>query len=164
MRRLTHLLWPHARGHKLTLLAGAILSALLIALRIAQPWPLKWIIDSISQSPITFSWFNLEPQQAIIGFSLLYILFAILAALAEYRQRIMLAGLGNRVLFSFRNQLFSHLLLQPLAFHERRDVGELLTRVVYDTARLRRGVNGILIRTFQVLFMFLAIIGVLLWL
>lgn len=31
----------------------------------------------------------------------------------------------------------------------------LVTRIVYDTSRLRRGVNGILIRTFQVVFTFL---------
>ena len=168
MRRLAKFLWPHARSHKALLLGGALLSALLIALRTAQPWPLKWVIDWISDSHSPFTptlgWLQLQPQQAILIFSLLYVLVSILAALVDYWQHLVLAGLGNRVLFSFRNQLFSHLLRQPLSFHDRRNVGELVTRVVYDTSRLRRGVNGILTRSFQGIFTFLTAVGVILWL
>ena len=35
------LLWPHTRGDRKLLVLGAGLSALVIALRVAQPWPLK---------------------------------------------------------------------------------------------------------------------------
>ncbi len=162
------LLWPHARPHKRLLVTGAAVSAALIALRAAQPWPLKWIIDGLSGShshhPDHLLGLLRDPHLGFAALAGVYVLLSLLAGLAEYGQLMTLAGLGNRVVFAFRTALFSHILRQPLAFHERRETGELLTRVVYDTARLRQGVNGILTRIFQTIFTFLVTLLILLWL
>ncbi len=155
LRSLALLLWPHAQNHKGLLLVGAILSIVLIGFRLAQPWPLKWIIDILSESNSLPALSGLQYEQAIALLSFSYIGVALLAGLADYWQTILLSGLGNRVIYSFRNQAFAHLLRLPVSFHEKRSVGELVTRIVYDTSRLRRGVNGIMIRTFQVIFTFL---------
>ena len=160
MRALAELLWPYARPHKPLLFSGIAVSALLTAFRLAQPWPVKWIVDSISGSPEHLAR-HFAPDLSIAALSAVYIGLALAAAACEFLQQLLLAGVGNRVLAAFRAKLYSHVLSQPLAFHERRDMGELLTRVVYDTSRLKRGVNGILIRTFQVLFMFAAVLAVL---
>jgi ATP-binding cassette subfamily B protein len=98
-----------------------------------------------------------------VGLSALYVLFTLLAAGAGYGQLLALAGLGNRTLHSFRTQLFTHVLRQPLAFHEAREEGELLTRIVYDTARLRQGVNNLLTRVLQTFVTFVATSAVLVW-
>jgi ATP-binding cassette, subfamily B, bacterial len=155
MRRLALLLWPHARNHKGLLLIGSFTSIILIGLRLAQPWPLKWIIDILSENKSLPAWLELQHEQAIALLSLSYIGVSLLAGLADYWQTILLSGLGNRVIYSFRNKAFDHLFRLPVTFHEKRTVGELVTRIVYDTARLRRGVNGIMIRTLQVVFTFL---------
>ena len=154
LKKLTLLLWPHAKIFKGMLFVGTLLSLLLIGLRLAQPWPLKWIIDILSEDFSVPDWLNFLPGHIIAVLSVSYIGVSLLAGLADYWQRILLSGLGNRIIYSFRNQAFSHLFRLPLSFHEKRTVGELVTRIVYDTARLRRGVNGILIRTFQVIFTF----------
>jgi ATP-binding cassette subfamily B protein len=125
----------------------------LIGLRLAQPWPLKWIIDILSGHTLP-EWLKLQSELSVALLSLSYIGISLLAGIADYWQTILLSGLGNRIIYSFRNQAFDHLFRLPLSFHEKRTVGELVTRIVYDTARLRRGVNGILIRTFQVVFTF----------
>lgn len=155
MQRLALLLWPHARNHKGLLLIGSLTSIILIGLRLAQPWPLKWIIDILSENKSLPAWLGLQHEQAIALLSFSYIGVSLLAGLADYWQTILLSGLGNRVIYSFRNKAFDHLFRLPVAFHEKRTVGELVTRIVYDTARLRRGVNGIMIRTLQVVFTFL---------
>ncbi|MGH8428955.1 MAG: ABC transporter transmembrane domain-containing protein, partial [Solimonas sp.] len=163
---LARLLWPHARPHRGLLLLGAGLSVLLIALRVAQPWPLKWILDLLTGRPLhhVLGGLVVSPAVGVASLSVLYVLITLAAAGAEYGQLLVLAGLGNRVLYSFRSELFAHVLAQPLVFHEGRDAGELLTRVVYDTARLRQGVNGLLTKVFQTAAMFLATSAVLLWL
>lgn len=157
--RLGALLWPHARPHRGLLASGAALTAVVVALRVAQPWPLKWILDVLvgeaGGPAVPFG---------VAGLSALYVLFTLAAAGAEYGQLITLAGLANRVLYSFRTQLFTHVLRQPLAFHEAREEGELLTRVVYDTSRLRQGVNGLLTKVLQTAVTFAATSAVLLWL
>lgn len=156
MRRLGLLLWPYARGEKGWLAGGFALTLLYIAVHLAQPWPLKWVIDAISGKKglphFIFGLGGVDTQIVIL--SLLYIVISILSGLAEYGQNLLLAGLGNRILAGFRVDLFGHVLKQPLAYHERRDIGELLTRVVYDTARLRQGVRNFMTRSVQTVLLF----------
>ncbi|MGH7672797.1 MAG: ABC transporter ATP-binding protein [Gemmatimonadales bacterium] len=166
IRGVSALLWPHARPYQGLLLGGLGLSTLVVAFRVAQPWPLKWILDLLTGRPLPHVLGGVldPPQLGIAALSALYIGITLLAGAAEYGQLLTLAGLGNRVMYSFRTQLFTHVLRQPLAFHEGREEGELLTRIVYDTARLRQGVNGLLTRVAQTAVMFLATSVVLLWL
>lgn len=167
-RKLFSLLWPYARGHKRHLAAGIGLSVAVVLLRAGQPWPLKWIVDSLIGAPShrgLFPWTEGWPLPGeMVALSVLFILVSVFAGLGEYWQRLTMAGLGNRVLFAFRTALYARVLSQPLGFHERRETGELLTRIVYDTARVRQGVNHILMRIFQTLFTFIVILGILFWL
>jgi ATP-binding cassette subfamily B protein len=155
-RKLSVLLWPYARAYKGLLALGVVLTGLYIGFQLAQPWPLKWVIDTISGRhgvSVPPAWIA-NTQVKIAVLSGLYVLFAILGGLAEYGQNLLLAGIGNRVLARFRLDLFSHVLKQSLAYHERRDIGELLTRIVYDTSRLRQGVRNILTRSIQTILLF----------
>ena len=137
---------------------------LVVILRVALPWPLKLIIDALSGAKLgPAAWLVRRPRLGVAALGAVYVVIALGAALSEYGQRLVMAGLGNRIVHRFRSQLFDQVLRLPLAFHERRETGELLTRVIYDTARLRQGVNRFLIRIVQNLFVFLMTIGVLLW-
>ena len=166
IRGIATLLWPHTRGDRKLLVVGGALSLLLIMLRVAQPWPLKWILDVLTarHEQAAFGGLLKPPALGIAGLSLLYVAITVVAATVAYGERLVLAGLGNRVLYRFRTALFGHVLAQPIAFHESRTTGELLTRIVYDTARLRQGVIAILLRIFQTIGLFVATLGVLLWL
>jgi ATP-binding cassette, subfamily B, bacterial len=166
IRGIATLLWPHTRGDRKLLVVGGALSVLLIVLRVAQPWPLKWILDVLTarHEQAAFGGLLKPPALGIAGLSLLYVAITVVAATVAYGERLVLAGLGNRVLYRFRTALFGHVLAQPIAFHESRTTGELLTRIVYDTARLRQGVIAILLRIFQTIGLFVATLAVLLWL
>jgi len=155
LRRVVQLLAPYLRGHYPVLAGGMTLTIALLAFRLAQPWPLKWILDGLTGV-------GTQPMTPLTA-AVLFLGVSSAAALIEYWQVMSLVGLGNRVLYRFRTDLFQHVLLQSLAFHERKAEGELLTRVVYDTTRLRKGVNQILTRLFQTLLTFVATITVLFW-
>lgn len=150
---IVRLLRPHADGERPAFALGALLSLATLVLQVLRPWPLKWLVDGLgaggTASPATLA-------GAYVGLSAL-------AALAAYAQALTLTGLGNRIVYRFRERLFSHVLRQPLAYHQGREVGELMTRIVYDTSRLRRGVTGLLVRVVQPLALFVASMGVLLW-
>jgi len=154
--RIARMLRPHSRGEGGRFALATLLSVLFLAFRLAQPWPLKWIIDGLGGAPTPWA-------VSLAALSVAYVLIAGMAALVEYVQRRLVAGLANRIVSRFRGSLFSHLLGLPLAYQERKGAGELLTRVVWDTARLRRGVSGILLRMYQNTLLFLATVGVLLW-
>lgn len=160
--RLGGLLWPHVRSHRGLLGAGAGVSLALLVFQLAQPWPLKWIFDVLGGHPAPLEGWPVDQRQ--LAFAGVYVACAVLAALSEWAQLLLLAGLGNRAVTGFRRELFRHVLQQPLAWHDRMETGELLTRVVSDTARLRRGVNGVLLKTIQTVAIFLATSLILSWL
>jgi ATP-binding cassette subfamily B protein len=166
LRLLGALLRPHAAGEGRGLALGALLGLAVVAAHVLRPWPLKWILDYVTGAPApgpVLRWVAAGPAAGVFALAALFVALAVAGAMAEYAQVMLLNGLGNRVLFRFRAALFAHVLRQPLAFHESHEIGELLTRVVYDTSRLRRGINGLLIRIVQTLALFLATSAVLLW-
>ncbi|HEU5184621.1 MAG TPA: ABC transporter ATP-binding protein [Gemmatimonadaceae bacterium] len=153
LRAIARLLRPHAVGEGWSLAGGIALGIVVVSLQVLRPWPLKWIVDRVGSVDVR--------EVALLATA--YLAIAGAAAATFYWQTLMLYALGNRVVFRFRTVLFRHLLAQPLAFHESREMGELLTRVVYDTSRLRRGVNGISTRIVQASALFVATIGILCW-
>jgi ATP-binding cassette subfamily B protein len=166
LRRIIAILAPHSVGEGPALAAGALLGVSVVVLQVLLPWPLKWILDFLagkSESSSPLSWLNTSPERSILVLGVGFVLLALADAAAQYGQELVLNGVGNRIVSRFRTALFSHLLHQPLSYLERRDLGELLTRVVYDTSRLRRGLNGFLIQIVQTIALFLAILSVLWW-
>jgi len=153
LRRIVAMLRPHSGGEGAAFAGGAALGIATVALHVLRPWPLKWIVDGFTGSPVA----------SPVVLSLAFVVLSVAGAAAAYGQAMILNGLGNRILYRFRERLFGHILRQPLAFHEAREVGELMTRIVYDTTRLRRGLNGMLVRIVQTIALFVASMVVLLW-
>lgn len=151
--RIGRMLRPHTAGEGPAFALGALLGIVSVGLHVLRPWPLKWIVDGFDRTPVA------STAALAAGF----VAVATAGALAAYGQAMVLNGLGNRILYRFRERLFAHILRQPLAFHEDREVGELMTRIVYDTTRLRRGLNGMLVRIVQTMALFAASMAVLLW-
>lgn len=167
LRRGLAALRPHARGEGGALALGFTCGALAVVFHLLRPWPLKWILDAAAGAPGAsglVAWTRDAGTLGMLAMATAFVALTAAFAAATYWQVMLLNGVGNRVLFRFRAALFAHVLKQPLAFHERHDVGELLTRVVYDSQRFRRGVNGIIVSMAQTLLLFAGTLAVLLWL
>lgn len=154
--RVARMLRPYARHIRRWFAMAGVLSLLFLVFLLAQPWPLKWIIDGLGGRPTPW-----HTSLSILSFA--YIVISAGGALVEYAQRRVVASMTNRIVFRFRRSLLSHLLGLPLSYQERRGTGELLTRVVWDTGRLRRGVSGVLLRMYQNTLLFLATVAILVW-
>lgn len=154
LRQVVRLLAPYARPHRRVLGAGLGLTLILIVMRLFQPWPLKWIVDALTGA---------EPPVEIRFAVGIFLLVSVAAGSVEFKQVMHLTGLGNRIVFLLREDLFRHVMRQPLAFLERKREGEILTRIVYDTSRLRNGVNYILTRLVQTVLIFVFTLVIVLW-
>ena len=166
LRRLGAMLAPHATGEGASLAAGAALGIGVVVSHVLLPWPLKWILDLLANTPAGTrapEWLDGSPERTMLALSAVFVLLALAGAGAQYGQMMVFNGAGNRIVSRFRTVLFGHLLRQPLSYLERRDVGELLTRIVYDTSRLRRGLNGFLVQIVQTIALFASTLGVLWW-
>jgi len=149
-------------------LLGGSLAAILLetAMRVLEPWPLKFILDRLAESPDGGA-----RESAGIDWTLLLILCAAgvvvlagLRALAAWLSTVGLSLVGGRVLAAVRADVFAHVQRLSLGFHSRAKLGDLLTRITGDVSRLQEvAVTAVLPLVANVLTL-VAMVGVMLWL
>ena len=133
-------LYPHWRR----LLGAFLCSVGLTAMRLGEPWPLKFIFDNVLvglplQTP--FPWIDRavgDEPMLILGASTVAILgLAALRGVFYYYQNVLASRVGQEVVLAMRRRLFAHLQRLSLRFHARSSTGDLLTRLTSDIAMLR---------------------------
>jgi len=114
-------------------------------MRLAEPWPLKFIFDNVlvNQPLVTpFPWVN--ETIGVDRMRILYtavgalLVFAILRGVFYYFQSVLTSYVGQEVVIKIRRQLFAHLQRLSLRFHNESSTGDLLTRLTGDINNLRQ--------------------------
>lgn len=125
------------------LLAGLCMIGFTLT-ELAAPWPLKIVFDHLLLEqglPAHLAWLNpllgRGKPTAIIAVSSLILIIALLRGIFAYTQSFITARIGHEMVYRLRLELFTHLQQLSLSFHARSRTGELLSRVVSDTAALR---------------------------
>ncbi|MDQ2910303.1 MAG: ABC transporter ATP-binding protein/permease [Actinomycetota bacterium] len=134
------------------LTAGVFLTLASSLFALAQPWPLKIIVDSVLRGKpahvpgFTFGqgWSKGELLNVAIG---AYIAIMLLGALFDYVGTYLMDSSGVRLVADIRAALFSRMQRLSLRFHSSRKTGDLITRVMSDISRLQ----DMLIQSFSVL-------------
>ncbi len=137
---------------------GALIVVMGTLIDLAQPWPLKVIVDgAILQRPQTgwlptliagpapapnqwngTDWVTTIPQQTI----LLRALFATgllvgMGALFGFASDMLMDRAGEKVVVNLRQAMYSHMQRLSLAFHDKQRVGDLVSRVTVDIDRVQ---------------------------
>jgi len=110
-----------------------------IAMTLLVPWPMKFIFDYVllgDETNIDFYFFN-DAYTMLVILSISVVFIALMRGLFSYSQACFTAKLGNKIVFNLRCVLFSHYQNLPLSFHQRSQTGEMLTKLITDTAALR---------------------------
>ena len=137
---------------------GAVLVVLDTLTDLAQPWPLKVIIDgAILHKPQTgwlprliagqtpapnqwsgSSWITVTPSQTILVRSLVATIVLIgCAALFDFSSDMLMDQAGEKVVVRLRKSLFGHLQRLSLSYHDHQRVGDLVSRVTVDIDRVQ---------------------------
>jgi ATP-binding cassette, subfamily B, bacterial len=116
--------------------AWAVAQVVLIGvLELAKPWPLKIVVDHVlAGRPLGWPGFGGFDGTALLvlaclGLVAVYALLGVLGVTSNYTT----IGVGQRMVDDFRSELYQHLQRLSLAFHSRRQVGDLLYRLTSDT-------------------------------
>lgn len=124
-------------------LAGLCMAGFTLTELIA-PWPLKIIFDHLlldQRLPRFLSWLTPLLSHgktfAIIVIAGSIVFIALFRGLFAYLQSFITARIGHEMVYRLRCDLFAHLQQLSLSFHARSRTGELLTKVVSDTAALK---------------------------
>jgi ATP-binding cassette, subfamily B, bacterial len=142
IRRMSQHLWRFVLA-----IAGVALGA---AMEVLKPWPLKVLIDNVlSGKPLQFGWIsNYSRMNLLVAACLGGVLIYLLTGILTVANNFISISIGQRMVNDLRGQLFDHLQQLSLGFHRRREIGDLMVRIVYDTFAIQTiTMNGI----FQIL-------------
>jgi ATP-binding cassette subfamily B protein/subfamily B ATP-binding cassette protein MsbA len=113
----------------------ALVQVVLIGgIELLKPWPLKFIIDNVLGGrrlswPFVADWSRETLLLATcIGLVVVYLILGALTVLNNYTT----IRIGQSMVNDLRGALYNHLQRLSLAFHNRRQVGDLLYRVTAD--------------------------------
>jgi ATP-binding cassette subfamily B protein/subfamily B ATP-binding cassette protein MsbA len=104
-------------------------------LELAKPWPLKIVVDNVlGGQPMSWPVLRGLDTHALlaVGCVALIGVYALLGALSVTSNYATI-NVGQRLVNDFRSELYAHLQRLSLAFHSRREVGDLLYRLTADT-------------------------------
>ena len=127
----------------LGVVAALICSSIIEA---TKPWPLKIVIDNVLRAqPLAVKWLPaLSPYQLLLGSCAILILLYLFVALINVTSNYVTISIGQRMVNDLRAQLFDHLQRMSLAFHRRREIGDLMVRIAYDTMSVQTiSMNGL---------------------
>ena len=138
---IRRLLSPHASG----LAIGIVAILLEGASNLAEPWPLKIVLDNVLKSKPAQGWLSElifsaagTDKVAILRFSALAVLtIAAVGAASSYTEKHITTSLGQWVMHDLRHRLYSHIQRLSLGFHDQKQTGDLMSRLTSDVEAIQ---------------------------
>lgn len=152
---------------RLAVAGGAMVAAAVMSL--ARPWPMKFIFDYVLFDKIT----DLTPPGVLENAGPLEILalacasviaVAILFGSFEYVQTISAATVGQKIIYSLRSRLYTHVQRLSLSYHTRTHTGDLLSRLLREVNQLRNFLTESALQLASESFLASGLIVVMFWL
>jgi len=130
------LLKPYA----LALLIGVAAVLVEGAANLAEPWPLKVVLDNVLRSKPGHGGFNQliysaagTDRAAILKFAALTVLIiAAVGAVCSYTERYVTTSLSQWVTHDLRQSLYCHIQRLSLSYHQQKQTGDLISRLTSD--------------------------------
>ncbi len=120
---------PFVKPYWWALSVGGLVAILEVIVALAQPWPLKFIVDDVFRSNNKNSSRHLIYACAALG------AIVSLTATFDYWSTRILSSTGLHMANSIRETVFAHLNHLSLRFHGQNRVGDLSSRVTSDVDR-----------------------------
>lgn len=141
-REFRSFLYPYRRALGL----GGVLAVVEVALALAQPWPLTYVIDHVLAPAAGIGRPDRVDLVLAIAVAAQLLLVAV-TAFVDYWSTRLLSSAGLHVATDLRERVFGHLNRLSLRFHGENRVGDLAARVTGDIDRTQE----LLVQTFAVL-------------
>ncbi|HVV94850.1 MAG TPA: ABC transporter ATP-binding protein [Hyphomicrobiales bacterium] len=142
------------RPHLPVLLVAVAAMALYAATVTALPWLFKQLVDKVF----------VQRDLAALDFLVMVVvaLFAARAA-ASFIQQYLLAKVGNHVSTDLQLRLADHMLGLDLAFFQKNNVGQIVSRATEDVNILNRSAVNVVVVLVRDLVSFVGLVGYVLW-
>jgi ATP-binding cassette subfamily B protein len=128
VRRCWPYIWPYRRG----LLLGTALALVAVGIGLAQPWPLRWIVDDVLAPEGSGPPDNATTLLAVAIGALVALVLA--GALVDYLASRLLSAAGLHIANALRVAVLERLQRLSLRYHASARVGDLVARVTSDVS------------------------------
>lgn len=164
--RILRAIGPFGRRHRRPFVLGALAALFVVAIRLVLPWPLRalmepWLGESAGRATGLLALFptSVNPALAMGG---LFLFLVLSLGFVDYLARLNFARFAIGTIRDLRAEAFRravHVESQSRAMGS----GDLVARLIGDTARIKAGLKGFLIHVVTNGVMFAGVTGVLLW-
>jgi len=137
IKRLLAYLGPHL----IKFIPITIFLVLLVGLDLIGPLLLARVLDLLGKDPIDIA--------GILWISLGYVGIMAVNAFLSYQQTMLLQGMGQKVIYSIRKDVFEHIERLSISQFNKVPVGKLVTRVTSDTSTLNTMYTDVLVNLFR---------------
>ena len=164
---IVDLLRPHWKA--LTLAFIAVLGETVTD--VAEPWPIKVVIDNLVQSKPLPHWLMrigasvfAQDKFAVLNFAVTaVIVIALVDAVSTYAEKYYTTNVSQWVAHDLRLTLYHHIQRLSLADHSEANSGDLISRVIDDISSVQDFINSALLGIFVNVLTLVGMIGVMLW-
>ena len=153
---------PHLWRFILAILGVAVGATM----EVLKPWPFKIVIDNVlGGKPLDVARAaNYSREDLLLTACAAGVIIFLLAGILTVINNYVTVSIGQRMVNDLRGQLFDHLQRLSLGFHRRREIGDLMVRIVYDTFAIQtitmNGLFQILSSTIMLLGMFIVMLRI----
>lgn len=164
-KRALRTILTYGEPHKSWLRRGFLGTIGVVFFRLAMPWPLRGVIEVVFPRASRHGTLLVDSlpdfSEPVIWLSIIYILLAIGLGVFEYIQRVNIMRYAAGTVHDMRGAAIKGAASLPLS--ERVAAGDVISRIIGDSARIKAGISGILVHGFQNGLLFLAVCGVMLY-
>ncbi len=125
-------------------LKGTCAGLVLVAARVALPWPLRAVVDrwtaEASAGSVVFPW--TWPMDPVLAMGLAFLGLVLLVGLADYLERLWFARFSIATLRDLRARAIAAV---ESGGYRKNETGDLIARLIGDTARAKAGLRGFLV-------------------
>lgn len=148
-------IWSYLADHRSLIILVLIMVVASSALGLLGPFMIGWGIDEYlaTESTDGFVWL-------LIGLGAVYALHS----LSLWLQSYWMIGIAQKTVYTMRKQLFTHFHRLPIDFFNKRQHGELMSRVTNDIENVSSTLNSSVIQIFSSLLTLIGTLAVMLWL
>ena len=157
-------------GRVLAIVLGAMLVE--TAMSLASPWPLKIVLDNVVGKHHLPAWMIAflgptltENRAALAGASaLLFIMIAIVGAVANYVDTYYTESVGQWVANDLRLRVYEHLERVSLSYYDQHETAQLLSTMTDDIATIESFASGSTLSILIDITTIIGMIGLMFWL
>lgn len=160
-RAALKILLPYGRPHRLHLVEGGLATMVLVAARLAFPWPLRGMMEVVFRNPTSRGQTVLklvpkvgDPVVWLVGsFAVIILIWAV----SEFFQRLAFTRYAVGLVADVERAALGRL---PDALESGQGMGDLMSTVTSDSTRLKTGTKSILIGISRNGLFFLGVAGI----